>query len=95
MDINLIFWINAAGIGAEVLALTGYIISVSPTVCTLIGIKAAMTLYLEVCLLIAAIVIGFLYKLTDDKYVQIAQDLDNGIWNHGKIGDQDVQNKNN
>lgn len=68
MDINLIFWINASSISAVVLALTGYVINVSQTACTLTGIKAVMTLYLEVCLLIAAIVIGFLYKLTDDQY---------------------------
>ena len=92
MNINLIFWINTSSIGAVILALTGYVISLSQTARTLTGIKAAMTLYPGVCLLIAAIVIGFLYKLTDDKYVQIAQDLDNGVWEHGKIGDQDANN---
>ncbi|MCT6857169.1 MAG: glycoside-pentoside-hexuronide (GPH):cation symporter [Bombilactobacillus mellis] len=85
----------AALVSAGILALTGYVANAHQTARTLTGIKAAMTLYPGVCLLIAAIVIGFLYKLTDDKYVQIAQDLDNGVWEHGKIGDQDVKNKNN
>jgi GPH family glycoside/pentoside/hexuronide:cation symporter len=37
----------------------------------------------------AAIIIFFLYGLSDDKYRKIAADLSNGKWENGNIGDQD------
>lgn len=52
---------------------------------TLTGIKAAMTLYPGVALGIAAIILYFFYGLTDDKFKQIAEDLNNGKWEHGTI----------
>lgn len=81
----------AALVSAGVLALTGYVANAKQTPRTLNGIKAAMTLYPGICLLIAAVVIGFLYKLTDDRFKGIAEDLDNGKWEHGMIGDKDIK----
>ncbi|GAF40755.1 Na+ xyloside symporter related transporter [Agrilactobacillus composti DSM 18527 = JCM 14202] len=81
----------AALVSAGVLAITGYVANAHQTPRTLTGIKAAMTLYPGVCLLIAAVVVGFLYKLTDDRYTKIAADLDNGVWEKGKIGDKDIK----
>ncbi len=34
----------------------------------------------------AAIIIGFLYKLDDKRFGEIANDLDHGRWEGGKIG---------
>ncbi|MFD1670794.1 glycoside-pentoside-hexuronide (GPH):cation symporter [Agrilactobacillus yilanensis] len=82
----------AALVSAGVLALTGYVANAHQTQKTLTGIKAAMTLYPGVCLLIAALVVGLLYKLSDDRFKKIAEDLDNGKWEHGIIGDKDVKN---
>lgn len=50
-----------------------------------------MTLYPGFCLIMAAVIIGFLYKISDDKFKQIATDLDHGKWEHGTIGDEDVK----
>lgn len=52
---------------------------------TLMGIKAAMTLYPGVALGIAAIILYFFYGLTDDKFKKIADDLNHGKWEHGTI----------
>lgn len=48
-----------------------------------------MTLYPGACMIIAAIVIGLLYKLNDEHFERIATDLDAGKWEKGTIGDQD------
>ncbi|WP_416353706.1 glycoside-pentoside-hexuronide (GPH):cation symporter [Agrilactobacillus fermenti] len=81
----------AALVSAGVLALTGYVANAHQTKGTLMGIKGAMTIYPGICLLIAAVVIGLLYKLTDDRYEKIATDLDQGKWEKGTIGDKDVK----
>lgn len=81
----------AALVSAGVLAVTGYVANAQQSAKTLQGIKAAMTLYPGFCLIMAAIIIGFLYKISDDKFKQIATDLDQGKWEHGVIGDEDVK----
>ena len=81
----------AALVSAGVLAVTGYVANAHQTAATLTGIKAAMTLYPGFCLIMAAVIIGFLYKINDAKFEQIATDLDQGKWEHGIIGDEDVK----
>lgn len=78
----------AALVSAGVLALTGYVANAKQTPGALRGIKAAMTLYPGVCLILAAIIIGLLYKLDDRRFAKIADDLDHGRWEHGKIGEK-------
>ncbi|MCV3741889.1 glycoside-pentoside-hexuronide (GPH):cation symporter [Lentilactobacillus hilgardii] len=78
----------AALVSAGVLALTGYVANAYQTAGALRGIKAAMTLYPGVCLVLAAVVIGFLYKLDGERFGKIANDLDHGRWEGGKIGDK-------
>ncbi|MGP3641338.1 glycoside-pentoside-hexuronide (GPH):cation symporter [Lentilactobacillus hilgardii] len=78
----------AALVSAGVLALTGYVANAHQTAGALRGIKAAMTLYPGVCLVLAAVVIGFLYKLDGERFGKIANDLDHGRWEGGKIGDK-------
>lgn len=73
----------AALVSAGVLAVTGYVANQAQTAGTLLGIKGAMTLYPGVALLIAAIIIWFLYNLPDDKFKNIAHDLENGQWEKG------------
>ncbi|BAK22305.1 hypothetical protein MPTP_1915 (plasmid) [Melissococcus plutonius ATCC 35311] len=46
-----------------------------------------MTLYPAFALIMAAIIIFFLYDLSDEKYRKIADDLSNGQWEQGKIID--------
>lgn len=77
----------AAIISAGVLAVTGYVAHAHQTTATLTGIKAAMTLYPGVALIIAMLILLFLYKLPDDKFKRIAGDLDHGKWEHGIIGE--------
>ncbi|MDF7682411.1 glycoside-pentoside-hexuronide (GPH):cation symporter [Lactobacillus sp. ESL0679] len=77
----------AALVSAGVLAMTGYVANAHQTPGALRGIKAAMTLYPGVCLILAAIIIGFLYKLDDDRFAKIVDDLDHGLWEGGRIGD--------
>lgn len=77
----------AAIISAGILGLTGYIANEHQSASTLLGIKSAMTLYPAIALVMAAIIIFFLYGLSDDKYRQIAEDLSNGRWEHGIIGE--------
>ncbi|WP_137596646.1 glycoside-pentoside-hexuronide (GPH):cation symporter [Paucilactobacillus kaifaensis] len=79
----------AAIVSAGILAITGYIANGHQSASTLLGIKGAMTLYPGACMIIAAIVIGFLYKLNDEKFKKVATDLDNGKWEKGNIGDKD------
>jgi glycoside/pentoside/hexuronide:cation symporter, GPH family len=73
----------AALVSAGVLAATGYVANAHQTAGTLLGIKGTMTLYPAVALLLAAIIIGFLYNLSDEKFKNIASDLDNGRWEKG------------
>ena len=78
----------AALVGAGMLAVTGYVAqSADQSDATLQGIKAAMTLYPAVALTIAAIIIYFIYNVSDDKYRRIAKDLNEGRWEHGVIGE--------
>lgn len=73
----------AAIVSAGVLAATGYVANAHQTTGTLLGIKGTMTLYPAVALLLAAIIIGVLYNLSDDKFKNIANDLNNGRWEKG------------
>ena len=77
----------AAIISAGILGLTGYIANAHQSAGTLLGIKSAMTLYPAIALVMAAIIIFFLYGLSDDKYRKIADDLSNGRWENGIIGE--------
>ena len=73
------------GVGLGILVLTGYVANAVQSEMTLMGIKAAMTLYPGVALGIAAIILYFFYGLTDDKFKKIADDLNHGKWEHGTI----------
>ncbi len=75
----------AALVSAGVLGLTGYVANIQQSPETLLGIKGAMTLYPAFALAMAAIVVGFLYNLPDDKYRKIAKDLEEGKWEKGII----------
>lgn len=77
----------AAVVSAAILGLTGYVANAEQTSTTLLGIKGAMTLYPAFALAMAALIIFFLYGLSDEKYREIANDLSNGRWEHGKIGE--------
>lgn len=77
----------AALVSSGVLALTGYVANAHQTPEALNGIKAAMTLYPGVCLALAAVIFGLFYKLNDDNFAKIADDLDHGKWEKGKIGE--------
>ncbi|MGO4784896.1 glycoside-pentoside-hexuronide (GPH):cation symporter [Cryobacterium sp. W22_MBD10_FK3] len=77
----------AALVGAGMLAVTGYIAQgATQSEETLFGIKAVMTLYPAVALALAAVIVYFLYNLSDDKYTSIAHDLEAGRWEKGIIG---------
>jgi glycoside/pentoside/hexuronide:cation symporter, GPH family len=75
----------AAIISAGVLAITGYVANAKQSAQTLMGIKAAMTLYPGVALIAATLILLFLYKLSDGEFKRIANDLDHGRWQHGVI----------
>ncbi|HEX9026237.1 MAG TPA: glycoside-pentoside-hexuronide (GPH):cation symporter [Clostridium sp.] len=75
----------AALVSAAVLGLTGYVANAQQTPATLLGIKGAMTIYPAIALTIAAIIVGLLYNLPDDKYRKIAKDLEEGKWEKGII----------
>ena len=75
----------AAIVSAGVLGLTGYVANAQQSARTLTGIKGAMTLYPAIALALAAVVLGVLYNLPDDKYKEVAKDLQNGIWEKGII----------
>ncbi len=75
----------AAVVSSGILVLTGYVANAVQSEMTLMGIKAAMTLYPGVALGIAAIILYFFYGLTDDKFKKIADDLNHGKWEHGTI----------
>jgi GPH family glycoside/pentoside/hexuronide:cation symporter len=61
-----------SGIG---LGLVGYIPNVAQKAGTLVGIKSLLLLYPAIALSIAAVIIGFMYKLTDKKHAEIVQDI--------------------
>jgi GPH family glycoside/pentoside/hexuronide:cation symporter len=73
----------AALVSAGVLGLTGYVANAHQSAETLLGIKGAMTLYPAVALALAAIILGILYNLPDDKYIEVAKDLQEGRWENG------------
>lgn len=75
----------AAVVSAGILGLTGYVPNADQSSATLLGIKGAMTLYPACALAMAAIIIFFLYGLSDDKYRQIAEDLSAGRWENGEL----------
>lgn len=75
----------AALVSAGVLGMTGYVANAQQSPETLLGIKGAMTLYPAVALTIAAIVVGVMHNLPDDKYRKVAEDLQNGKWEKGNI----------
>jgi len=75
----------AAIVSSGILALTGYVANQVQNQETLTGIKAAMTLYPGVALGLAALILFFFYGLTDDKFKEIAEDLNNGKWEQGNI----------
>lgn len=60
------------------LGLIGYVPNVKQSAQTLLGIKGLLMLYPCVALIIAALVIGILYELSDKKFNEIIYDLKNG-----------------
>lgn len=82
----------AALVGAGMLAVSGYVAKATEqSDATLQGIKAVMTLYPAIALTIAAVIVYFIYNVSDDKYKKIATDLDNGRWEHGVIGESTLE----
>jgi len=75
----------AAIVSSGILALTGYVSNAVQTEVTLTGIKAAMTLYPGIALLLAAGIVGSLYGLSDETYQSLSKDLENGKWENGTI----------
>jgi GPH family glycoside/pentoside/hexuronide:cation symporter len=61
-----------SGVG---LGIIGYIPNVTQASSTLLGIKSLLLLYPAVALGIAMLVIGLLYKLTDEKHEEMVKDL--------------------
>ncbi len=57
------------------LSLIGYVPNVAQSAGTLLGIKGLLTLYPAVALTISLLIIGFMYKLTDEKHAEIMKDL--------------------
>jgi glycoside/pentoside/hexuronide:cation symporter, GPH family len=62
-----------SGIG---LTLIGYVPNVAQSAGTLLGIKGLLTLYPAVALTISLLIIGLMYKLTDEKHAEVMKDLD-------------------
>lgn len=62
----------ASGFG---LSIIGYIPNAKQTIATLTGIKGLLLLYPAVALVLAGLVLGGLYTLSDRKFEQIVQDL--------------------
>jgi GPH family glycoside/pentoside/hexuronide:cation symporter len=62
----------ASGLG---LSLIGYIPNAQQTIATLTGIKGLLLLYPAVALVIAGLVLGILYTLSDKKFEEIVEDL--------------------
>ncbi|MBV4440577.1 MFS transporter [Clostridium tyrobutyricum] len=68
----------AGGLSGFGLTLIGYVPNAKQSAGTLFGIKSLLMLYPCIALIIAAIVIGILYSLSDKKYKQIVKDLQDG-----------------
>jgi GPH family glycoside/pentoside/hexuronide:cation symporter len=66
----------AAYVTLGALGMTGYVPNAKQSAETLFGMKAVMDLYPALALAAAAIIIGLLYSLTDEKYKEIVRDLD-------------------
>lgn len=49
--------------------------NVAQTAQALLGIKALLLLYPAIALALAMVIIGFLYKLTDQQHAQIVEEL--------------------
>lgn len=81
----------AAIISGGILALTGYVANKPQTAATLLGIKAALTIYPACALLVAALIIFALYDITEKKFNSISNDLSNGRWERGKIGESTIE----
>ena len=82
----------AAIISAGVLAATGYVAGHADAN-ALQGIRSVMTLYPAVALLAAGLIIFFLYRLSEEKFYEVATDLDNGRWKDGIIGQTNALTK--
>ena len=76
----------AAIISAGVLAAAGYVAGHADA-SSLKWIRSVMTLYPAVALLCAGLIIFFLYRLSDERFKEVATDLDKGLWKNGKIGE--------
>ncbi|GIN64844.1 MULTISPECIES: glycoside-pentoside-hexuronide (GPH):cation symporter [Bacillus] len=61
-----------SGIG---LSIVGYVPNVAQKAGTLLGIKAILLLYPAVALSLAMLVLGYLYRLTDEKHAEMVADL--------------------
>jgi GPH family glycoside/pentoside/hexuronide:cation symporter len=73
------------------LAVTGYVAAAtSQSAETVSGIKDVITLYPAIALAVAALIVFFIYNLTDLKYVHLSKDLEAGRWEHGIIGESTV-----
>ncbi|MDR2008127.1 MAG: glycoside-pentoside-hexuronide (GPH):cation symporter [Alphaproteobacteria bacterium] len=75
----------AAIVSAGILGITGYIANGIQNASTLLGIKAAMTLYPGMALAFAALVMFAFYSLSERKFAKVADDLTHGRWEKGKI----------
>ncbi|WP_251159079.1 MFS transporter [Caniella muris] len=83
----------AAIVSGGILALTGYVANQAQTPETLLGIKGAMTLYPGIALVCAALIIFFLYNITEQRYRTISADLSAGRWEGGVIGESTIDSK--
>lgn len=81
----------AAIISGGILALTGYIPNQVQTASTLLGIKGALTIYPALALLVAALIIFFLYDITEKKIEEMTDDLSHGRWERGVIGESTIE----
>ncbi|NMM93086.1 glycoside-pentoside-hexuronide (GPH):cation symporter [Bifidobacterium oedipodis] len=77
----------AAVITGGILAVTGYVANQEQSEATLAGIKGAMTLYPAVALFMAMLILFLLYGISDNKFREIAKDLDEGRWEKGNLGE--------
>lgn len=81
----------AAIISGGILALTGYVANQTQSAETLLGIKGALTIYPAAALLVAAVIIFFLYDISEEKFKSMTDDLTNGRWEKGKIGESTIE----
>lgn len=75
----------AALVSSGLLAITGYVANHAQTSAALNGIKIAMTLYPAICLALAGIILLLLFRLDDEKFTRISNDLDHGHWENGNL----------